>query len=241
VLRVERCCGFVPPEYSLTEMPGFSLMGDGRLIETGPQIEIYPGPALPNLQVRTIQEPGVQALLQAAIDAGLEGPDGHYEQAQVADAATTTFTVAASGDVHVTKVYALEEEQGGSSEEREARKKLRAFSEKLGDLQWLPSGSVGEQSAFRLEGLRVFVMPSFPEGGEELPQQEQRWPLDEPLSSFGDPVKGQPDIRCGAVAGPELDELRPKAQGANQLTPWKSDGEVYHLVFRPLLPDESGC
>jgi hypothetical protein len=242
VVRVERCCGFVPVEYSLTDLPGFSLMGDGRVIETGPQIEIYPGPALPNVLVRQIEEPGVQAILQAAFDAGLQGPDRHYDQAMVADAATTTFTVAANGDVHGTKVYALEEERGATGDEQDAREKLRAFSQKLGDLErWLPEGSVGQQQAFEFEALRVFVIPTFPEGGEELPQKEQPWPLDTPLSSFGDPLKGHTDVRCGVVEGPDLEELRPLAKKANQLTPWRSEGDVYHLVFRPLLPDEFGC
>jgi hypothetical protein len=33
----------------------------------------------------------------------------------------------------------------------------------------------------------------------------------------------------------------PLAQSANQLTPWRSDGAKFAILFRPLLPDESGC
>ena len=55
--------GFVAPSYSLKPVPAFSLYGDGRLIIEGPQIEIYPGPALPNLLVTRISEDGVQAIL----------------------------------------------------------------------------------------------------------------------------------------------------------------------------------
>ena len=33
----------------------------------------------------------------------------------------------------------------------------------------------------------------------------------------------------------------PLVEQANQLTPWTSDGSQYGLLFRPLLPDESGC
>jgi hypothetical protein len=243
VLRVESCCGFVPAEHALTEIAGFSLFGDGRVVVTGPQIEIYPGPALPNLLVRQIEEGGVQAVLRAARDAGLHGPDREYPVTTVADAATTTFTVAAEGDVHVTSVYALgEEPEGASEEERRARRALYEFSQQLGGLErWLPSGSVGGEQPYDFHALRVLVMPRFPEGDEQLPQAEKAWPGAEPLATFGRPLDSQPDIRCGVVGGEELRALLPLAREANQLTPWVSDGDRYHLVFRPLLPDESGC
>jgi hypothetical protein len=51
VLRVFTGGGFTSLEWSLREMPQISIYGDGRLIVQGPVIEIYPGPALPNLQV----------------------------------------------------------------------------------------------------------------------------------------------------------------------------------------------
>jgi hypothetical protein len=243
VLRVDSCCGFVPVDAALTAVPGLSLFGDGSLVITGPQIEIYPGPALPNLQVRHIGEDGVQAILQAARDAGLQGQDQSYDTANVADASTTTFTVAAGGDVHVTSVYALYESRDGTPEsEDEARRALYEFSQKLGDLEsWLPSGSVGLEEPFEYHGLRVFVMPGFPEDNEELSQPEKEWPVTESLATFGEPLKDHQDIRCGVVDGDDFQALRPLAEGANQLTPWVSDGKEYHLVFRPLLPDESGC
>ena len=45
-----------------------------------------------------------------------------------------------------------------------------------------------------------------------------------------------------SISGAEwTDRLGPAAQQANQLTPWISGGRRFHVVFRPLLPDESGC
>jgi hypothetical protein len=246
VLRVETGGGFVPSDVSLTQVPRFSLYGDGRVVVTGPQIEIYPGPALPNLQSRTVDEAGAQAIRLAAREAGLEGADRRYEgNKRVADAGTTTFTVAANGEVHTTSVYALfdsEESAGVSEEEREARRKLTAFDQDLGDLKrWLPEGSVGPEGAFPSNGLRVFVIPSFPESGEQLNEPEKVWPLVTPLSAFGQPVDGQPEVRCGVAEGSNADFLRPLVTQANQLTPWRSGDRTYHLVFRPLLPDETGC
>ena len=74
VLRIDSGGGFVPPEFLLTDLPDLSLLGDGRLVVLGPQIEIYPGPALPNLQVRQLTEDGVQALLEAAQRRGCSDP-----------------------------------------------------------------------------------------------------------------------------------------------------------------------
>src|SRR5262245_18411153 len=48
VLRVEVTGRCVPPQVTLSELPQFSLYGDGRVITTGPVIQIYPAPALPN-------------------------------------------------------------------------------------------------------------------------------------------------------------------------------------------------
>src|SRR4029077_16656116 len=72
VLRVALDGGFVAPETIFARMPSFSVMGDGTIIEPGAQAEIYPGQAAPPLVVRTISEDGIQAILGAAIDAGLD-------------------------------------------------------------------------------------------------------------------------------------------------------------------------
>ena len=63
--------GFVPVDYMLSAMPSFSLYGDGTLITPGAQIDIYPGPALPAIQQQQVSEAAIQAILQAALDAGL--------------------------------------------------------------------------------------------------------------------------------------------------------------------------
>jgi hypothetical protein len=43
------------------------------------------------------------------------------------------------------------------------------------------------------------------------------------------------------VTGSDLATLLPLVQTANQLTPWTSGGKEYTLLFRPMLPDETGC
>jgi hypothetical protein len=243
VLRMDVGGGFVPLTYELRRIPTWSLFGDGRIITEGPQIEIYPGPALPSIQVQTVTEEGIQAILEAAEAAGLLGPDRTYGQGCVADAPTTTFTVYADGSEHVVTAYALGMVPGSCpGEDTEARAKLARFSAKLSDLAgWLPTGSLGQQDQFEFSEMRVYVQPytGSPEPG--LHQTAVDWPLSDPLPSFGDADATDGDFRCGVVGGADLAKLLPDAQRANELTPWRSGGADFSLIFRPLLPDEHSC
>lgn len=245
-LRVETAGGFTPPEYQLRLIPEFSVYGDGSLITPGPQIEIYPPPALPSVQTQPIAEDGVQAILQAAIDAGVDtGRDmTDMGSTMIADAPTTTFTITANGATNSFGVYALgafdgDRPQGMSKEEYDARQALSSFVQQLGDLQsWLPAGSLGEMTTFQAAGVRVYVGDV--RHDDQLPQPKIAWPLDPPLASFG--ADSGAGYRCGAVTGADwTDTLQPLASGTNELTPWTSEGATYGLVFRPLLPDETGC
>jgi ribosomal protein L18 len=122
--------GFVPYEYTLGSTPFWSLFGDGTLIVPGPQIEIYPGPALPNLTATPVSEDGIQAILEAAREAGLMDGDANYGDQCIADAATTVFTTNADGTTTVVSAYALDvgEPAGtcGNDRDAEARGKLAA-------------------------------------------------------------------------------------------------------------------
>ncbi|MGZ5292835.1 MAG: hypothetical protein ACXWZU_01635 [Actinomycetota bacterium] len=246
VLRVATGGGFTAPEYQLRLIPEFSLYGDGSLITPGPQIEIYPPPALPSVQTQPVSEDGVQAILQAAIDAGVDTTHDMTDMGStmVADAATTTFTISVNGATNSFGVYALGMFEGDcpdrmSAKECDARTALSSLVQQLGDLQsWLPTGSLGETATYEPSGSRVYVGDVRRDA--DLPQQKVAWPLDPPLASFGEDTGA--GYRCGVVTGADwTDTLQPLAAGSNELTPWTSGGISYGLIFRPLLPDETGC
>lgn len=246
VLRVETGGGFTAPEFQLRLIPEFSLYGDGTIVTPGPQIEIYPPPALPSVQTQPVSEDGVQAILQAAIDAGIDTDHDMTDMGStmVADAATTTFTISVNGTTNSFGVYALGMfdgncPQGMAQKECDARTSLSSFVTQLADLQtWLPSGSLGETTTYEPSGSRVYVGDVRRDA--DLPQQKVTWPLDPPLASFGEDTGA--GYRCGPVTGADwADALEPLAAGTNELTPWTSDGTSYGLLFRPLLPDETGC
>lgn len=245
VLRVAVGGGFVPVEFNLTELPAFSMYGDGTIITPGPQIAIYPAPALPNLQQRQVTEDGIQMILSEALDAGLKGPDRSLTNDRIADAPTTVFTVVTDTGTHTTSAYALGTGTGpqeGPEEDRQVRNRIRQFQQTITSLeQSLPAGEISAEQPFEPKRLRLFVREGNPEPSEPgIEQPELEWPLDGDLAEFGEPHTSL-DYRCGVVGGEDVQRLLDVAKRANQLTPWVSEGRSYGVLFRPLLPDESGC
>jgi len=237
--------GFTPPEYQLTNLPSFSLYGDGTIVRPGPQIEIYPGPAVPALEAVHVDDEAVASILDAAFEAGLDtvGDLTDMGSVGIADAPETVFTLRAGGVDRAVRVYALGELSGKPpgmpDDEYEARQELLELIDRLGSLEtWLPEGSIGASDAYDVTGVRAFV--SRHRGQADLPQPEIEWPLDVPLRDLGEDAGA--GYRCLVVTRPDWTErLEPAAMQANQLTPWTSGGRRYAIAFRPLLPDEAAC
>ena len=106
VLRVEQTGGFLPPTTIAARLPMVSVYADGRVFTEGPVAAVYPGPALPNVQVGEIDAAEVQALVDRALDAGV-AESGDLGTPSVADAPSTRFTVVTTQETHVREVYAL--------------------------------------------------------------------------------------------------------------------------------------
>jgi hypothetical protein len=256
VVRISTSGGFVAPSTTITQLPQFSLMGDGSAITPGAIPEIYPGPAIAPLLSQQLTPDAVGAVLALAGSDGLTGPSRNYTDlgtVGVADMPTTTITIVADGTTHVFDFYAL----GGMSQgkpdqmsqaEYDARTKALDFEQKVGDLKWLPAGSKSASTPYVPTGVRIFVSPY--RADPSLSEPEIAWPFGA-LSAFGAAASGADSAsslneggapsRCGTVVGPDLATLLPLIGRANQLTPWKSRGKDYGLQFRPMLPDESGC
>ena len=251
VLRIEYSGGFVPVEYQLTQLPAASLFGDGRLVVQGPQIEIYPPPALPNLLTTKFNSEGMQTILARAEAAGLFDGDAVYDDltSVIADAPNTVFITNAGGQSSTVSVYALGIEADPSilpPEDLEIYQGLSAFMEFLMSAPHnLPGSSIDEpERAYDIERLQVISQPltasERPLQPTEPEPQELDWPLNTPLSEFGDAYSWL-GTRCKAVEGGELDTLLDALAGANTQTRWLSDEQPYILFLRPLLPDEEAC
>ena len=237
--------GFVPVEWTSVNFPFYSLYGDGTLILPGAQIEIYPGPALPAISSRQVDEAGIQAILEKAI-AGVEGIPTDLDDLgfmSIADASTAVVTVSAGGVDRTIRAYALSEltdrPDGMPEREYQARLDLQELVALLtGSGDWLPEGSLGPEGTYDASAARLFVGEYRP--AEDLAQETVPWPLGEGLASFGETAPpGQ--FRCGVVQGADWDAVHEAASSANELTPWADAGERYSILFRPLLPNETGC
>jgi len=245
VLRVGYEGGFVAPSYLVTNTPFFALYGDGTLIEPGAQAEMYPGQALPPLLQRSLGPDAVAAIVQRALDAGLDHDATYTDLGNVgvADAPDTVFTLVSDGQTHTVRVYALgiadgpDRPDGMAADQWEARLALAGL---VTDLQtvdsWLPAGSISEPTPYVGDAAILLVGPYRPD--DQLPQEPIPWPIEGSLASAGTPVPYDDSTRCLVVVGDDWRSVHELALGANQLTPWTDDGKRFGLLFRPLLPDE---
>ncbi|MDP9270451.1 MAG: hypothetical protein M3P14_05685 [Chloroflexota bacterium] len=251
VLRVETTGGLIPNEARFTAIPGFSLFGDGRVITTGPVMEIYPGPAVAPVLVRTLSEAGIQAVLREVAATGLFTADREFKGAEqsIADAGTTVFTLHADGrEVRIT-VYALGmlgtsgATNGISGDEIGAHRALTALSARLGSLDsWLTGSSWtdAESHAYRASALRLLVRNADGDAPDPsgIENQVLIWPGSAAPATFGSPVDAQQGSRCGVVSGADATAWQAALAGANQLTRFAANGHRYAVSVRPLLPDE---
>ena len=245
VIRYEETGGFVAPDYLVTRYPVVSVYGDGTSITEGPVPAIYPGQALPNLQVTRLTEAGIQKLLADAREAGLLGVDASYNATNVADATTAEFTVVAAGTTHHVTAYALgmTTDPGLDPSTLASRAKLQAFAAALGDLPRTLGSDADTGGAYDFDGIRIYVRPGAPVPSDpSLTREPLAWPLSTPLATFGAPGTGSmTNARCGVVSGADLALLQPLLPKATQITGWKSAGAVFTLFLLPLLPDQTAC
>lgn len=238
VLRVEAVGGFTPPSWTYSRLPIVSIYADGRVITQGPQVAIYPAPALPNLQVRTVLRASVGDLVDKARGAGV-GRATDYGQPGVADATTTRFTLVEDGKKLTTEVYALgetrEEDTAITPEQRRARDRMRTLLETLRDVGSTPDGASGD-TRYEPEALSAIVSAYTP-GGSPTPPPARAWRG----AALPGPVVGPADLHCVTTTGTALRDLLADATSANVETPWTFAGKQWSVSFRPLLPDETGC
>lgn len=217
--------GFLPIEAVFTQLPVLLVAGDGHQYVQGPQIEIYPGPLLPNVQVSDIGESGIQALLELAAEHGLLTEREYESPTNVADASDTVVTIRANGETYVHRAYALGIGGGfdGSAETGD-RAELQAFVEAA------TAGAASGEQPFEPAAYLVKATPVDDLSGYEIEPTVMNWPADVSVALVD-------ATECAEVPADEVAEL---FTNANQLTFFDEGGVTYQLGVKPELPG-TGC
>ena len=257
VLVVEDVGGFVMVDMLATRLPGFVMLGDGRVIMQGMQTLEFPGPALRALMVRTLTESGVQEVLAAVEATNLFTGDLELRGASnfVADATDTVFTLNAGGREATVSVYGLGlldpsmgNPQGVTSGEIQAHEILSRLRDSLMAIDTEVSADGWETEGwqpYEAEAFRLYVRDVTGEPADgDLPGQVRQWPTEEDPALFGEPQPGMSDgTRCGVVEGDLAQTWLAELNQANQNTTWTDGTERrFRVQARPLLPgDEPTC
>jgi len=257
ILVVTSGGGMVPVQMQVANVPLFILLGDGRVILPGAQIMIFPGPALPALQERRLNEDGIQAVLEAVEATELFADDLDLRAAGnvIADATDTVFTLDADGRQVRVSAYALgaisslttgELPAGVTPADVDADRALRQLMDDLTGIDaTVPADGweAGDWQPYEPEALRLYASDrtgQAVDGGEDPTGQVLHWPTDDDPATFGEEVEAFIDgTRCATVTGDAAASWLVALGEANQQTLWTTDGDDRWLVqARPLLPHE---
>ncbi|WP_067500991.1 hypothetical protein [Actinoplanes sp. TFC3] len=234
VLRVQQAGGFVSPDAVAGRLPAISVYADGRVIFEGPVTAIYPGPALPNVQVLAITPEQAATLAAQAVAAGVSR-DTDFGQPGVADAPSTRVTAVTAAGAQSVEAMALNESRADdpqlSDAQKQARSKLKAFLDGLDKL------TSGQPVPYEPEAMAAIASVYHDPGDTSIQKPDTvQWP--------GPALPGEAlgaQLTCVVFSGDQLEKVRAAAAKANAATPWMSGSGAFTLRMRPLLPDESSC
>lgn len=233
VIRIGWEGGFVTPEMTFQRLPQVLVTGDGRVFQQGPVMAIYPGPLLPNVQVRSITDDGIAQLLTLAADQGLLADRDYESPDQIADAPDTVVEITVDGRTYVHRAYALGLADGPDGAESDPdRAALADFVAEAQAFVTAPEGEVlGAEVAFEPEQYRIRALLVGDGGEYDVEPSVVEWPADAPVAL-------DDEIDCAVVDAEVLHSL---FADANQLTWFAADGLTFQVVPVPVLPGDPGC
>ncbi len=226
-VRLETAGGLVAPDYLFRTLPSLVIYADGLVITQGPQVAIYPAPALPSLVVRRLDGAGLAAVKKVITGAGLvtaSPPDYAAVPILIADGPTTTLVVTLDGITATHAAYAL---SMGQTPETGARKTLADVVARLEDLGSLVgSQHIGPETSFA--PTRFAIRASASEADPSSPVVD--WPLAN--ASLGTAAQ------CLVVDDPAAPALFASMTTATRV---RQADVIYSIAVRPVLPAQTGC
>jgi hypothetical protein len=227
VVRLETAGGLVPPDYFFRSLPSLVIYADGLVITQGPQIAIYPAPALPSVVARRLDGSGLAAVKKVITDAGLvtaTPPDYAEVPVQVADGPTTTLIVTFDGITATHAAYAL---GMGQASETGARKTLADVVARLNELDGLVGAEhIGPEARFAPTRFAIRTSPSEADPSSRV--------VDWPLAN----VSLSDAAECLVVDDPAAPALFSSMTTETRV---RQADVIYSIAVRPVLPAEPGC
>jgi hypothetical protein len=234
----------------LGRVPIVVVYADGRVITQGPQIEIFPGPLMPNLVERTLSATALERLIELARDKDLLR-NADYDFPGIADAPDTVLEINLDGTAYRISAYALFEagieadiETGETQLDKATVDGRAALREFIDALTGIPAADfTDEEHSYKYDALRLYWSKAEIARDSEFPRERPpiAWPLAD-LATAGETVDNPAiDVRCQVLEGTDLAEVLPLLSGANGLSVFESEDAFYTFIPRPLLPGESGC
>lgn len=240
VLRMETGGGFVPIDFIVTQIPQFTLYGDGTVVFEGitDQNRFGSGGPLAPMLTGKMTEDAVQALLNYALGTGrLAGARDSYTDMTIADAATTTFILNAGGLDKVVSVYALGLSQPGDPDAVD-KNGFAQLADVLNNFQsQAQSGTLEEVEPYDASFYRATMFDQ----GIGGPGQAVDWPWDDvTLADF--PAGDEPG-RVAVLTRDQVELLTevPNGGQAGILVNTPNGEAVVSIGLRPLLPDEAAA
>jgi hypothetical protein len=230
--------GFVPVDTSFVRLPSLIISGDGRAFVPGAVPEIYPGPLVMPMGVRSITEAGIQRLLGLARLAGLLAPAPDYSaEIMIADAPDTVVSLTVGDGTFEHRAYALgfdTDAQGVPVEVTPARRTLLDFVRSLRDLVTTVGASeLGEESLFEPAQYRLRATPVT--DAELVGLEPAPTFVDWPDSTGLDLTTASDCARVPAAAVGTL------FTDADQLTFFRQGDALYRIAVAGVLPGDPVC
>jgi hypothetical protein len=259
LLRIETFSPMLPAQ-NLIAVPEFSLFDDGSIYALGPQLAIFPPPALPNLTLTRITPEAAQSLVAAARSAGLDESRRIASSLVLADAPTTYISFFDGEEIIVSSAAGLliltERPYDWDETTWEHFLELRSIVSLL--IGWTgtvdASSIVVPERSVDPDRMQIVVYRSTNSFAlvSDIPNIEQPplvWPLTLPLTVIAGPFEdseGLPKSACTELSGDDLASVIAVAQTGDMHSPWTDpaaddDDALYGVLMKPLLPDQTAC
>lgn len=239
LLRYEEAGGFVMAGFAASQVPHFTLYGDGTVIFRNPMVQApaQQGSVMTFNPMRTakLSEEQIQELLVAALgDGGLAAARPNYTNDMVADASTAIFTINAGGIDKTVSVYALGLEMDGQADAA-ARSAFKKLADRLTDFD--QGGSIASDVYEPTAYLATLI-----ESPGMVAPDVRPWPWKELTVADFKPAEDPNGLQFPnrVMTADQIDLLGVEGyEGGFQGLPITgTDDKLYTLSLRPLLPDD---